>query len=108
MVKQIFRDQVIGFVDFIRGRGVVGFAVGFIIGGAVSTVVRSLVDNIINPLIGLLLSPTEVLGDLVIHISTVTLKVGDFLTALINFMVITVVVYVGLRLFKLDRVDKLQ
>ncbi|MBI2474724.1 MAG: MscL family protein [Candidatus Taylorbacteria bacterium] len=106
MVKQIFRDQVIGFVDFIRARGVVGFAVGFIIGGAVSTVVRSLVDNIINPLIGLLLSPTQALTDLIIPISGVSLKVGDFLNALINFMVITAVVYIGLKILKLDRLDK--
>ena len=105
-MKRIIKDQFIGFVDFIRTRGVVGFAVGFVIGGAVSTTVKALVDDIINPLIGLLLSPAQTLTGFVVNVGSSTLKVGDFLNNVINLAVIMVVVYFALKIFRLDRLDK--
>ncbi|OHA15097.1 MAG: hypothetical protein A3H57_02965 [Candidatus Taylorbacteria bacterium RIFCSPLOWO2_02_FULL_43_11] len=105
-MKKIIKDQVTGFVEFIRARGVVGFTVGFVIGGAVSTTVKALVDDIINPLIGLLLSPAETLTGLVLVIGSSTLKVGNFLNNVINLVVIMAVVYFALKLFRLDRLDK--
>lgn len=48
-----------GFIEFVKERGIIGFAVDFILGGAVTKVVSSLVTNIINPILGLFLSRTK-------------------------------------------------
>jgi large conductance mechanosensitive channel len=84
----------------------VGLAVGFILGGAVSNVVKSLVDDIINPILGILLNQAKSLTDLVIKVGEAQIKVGNFINILINFAVISAVVYFGVKLLKLDKLDK--
>ncbi len=95
-----------GFVDFIRTQGVVGLAVGFILGGAVSKLVTSLVTDIINPLVGLLLGKTGGLQTAVIKIYTAEIKVGSLISSLIDFLIIALVVYFGVKLLRLDKLDK--
>ncbi|HEY9584859.1 MAG TPA: MscL family protein [Candidatus Paceibacterota bacterium] len=95
-----------GFIEFIRDKGVVGLAVGFILGGAVSGLVKSLVDDIISPILGLALSRVKSLTDLVIQIGDASIKIGDFINVLINFIVIALVVYFGVKWLKLDKLDK--
>ena len=94
-----------GFVTFIREQGVIGLAVGFILGGAVSKLVTSLVDNIVQPLLGPILGSAEGLNGLAIGPVTY----GNFITALIDFIVIAAVVYFmfkGLGIEKLDKKNK--
>lgn len=94
-----------GFVNFIREQGVVGLAVGFILGGAVSKLVSSLVENIINPLVGALLGKVD-LADKVVHLSgDVTLRWGAVLGTLIDFVIVAGVVYFGVKILKLDKLD---
>ncbi len=59
-----------GFVEFIRERGIVGFAVGFILGGAITKVVASLVTDIVNPVLGLILSRTKSLESMYFQIGS--------------------------------------
>ncbi len=95
-----------GFLDFIREQGVVGLAVGFILGGAVSKLVASLVEDIINPIISLGLSNVENLNEAYLQIGAAKVMWGSFLNVLIDFTVIALVVYFGVKLLKLDKVDK--
>jgi len=95
-----------GFIDFIRKQGVVGLAVGFILGGAVSKVVASIVADIINPVLGLILGAAGGLQQMVIKIGSAQLLIGNFIATLIDFIVIALVVYYGVKLLKLDRLDK--
>ncbi len=95
-----------GFVDFIREQGVVGFAVGFILGGAVSKVVSSLVSDIINPLLGVVLGATGGLKEAYLQVGPAKLLWGSFVSAAIDFLVIALVGYYGVKLFKLDKLDK--
>jgi len=95
-----------GFTDFIRKQGVIGLAVGFILGGAVSKVVASIVADIINPLIGLILGAAGGLQHIVIKIGTAELLIGNFIATFIDFIVIALVVYYGVKLLKLDKLDK--
>lgn len=94
------------FLDFIRKQGVVGLAVGFILGGAVSKVVSALVEDIINPIIGIVLGSASGLQAAVLRIGTVHITWGHFLSVLIDFLVIALVVYYGFRALKLDKIDK--
>ena len=95
-----------GFIDFIRKQGVVGLAVGFILGGAVSKVVSSIVTDIINPILGIILGAAGGFQHVVIKVGTVEIMVGNFLAALIDFIVIALVVYYGVKGLKLDKLDK--
>lgn len=93
-------------MDFIREQGVVGLAVGFILGGSVAKVVSSLVDDLINPILGLILGSTEGLAKAYISIFGAKIMYGNFLSVLIDFLVVAAVVYYVVRGLKLDKVDK--
>jgi large conductance mechanosensitive channel len=95
-----------GFVDFIREQGVVGLAVGFILGGAVSKLVASLVADIINPFLGLVLGAAGNLNDAYLIIGSAKVMFGSFVATVIDFLVVALVVYYGVKLLKLDRLDK--
>lgn len=95
-----------GFINFIKEQGVVGLAVGFILGGAVSKVVASLVTDLINPILGLIIGATGSLKDAYLKIGPVKLMWGSFISALIDFVVIALVVYLGVKILKLDKLDK--
>ena len=80
------------FKDFIARGNVMDMAVGVIIGGAFSSIVTSLNEDIIAPILGIFggknfdqLSLT-ILGD-------VTLRYGEFLTAVVNFLIMALVVF---------------
>jgi len=95
-----------GFMNFIREQGVVGLAVGFILGGAVSKVVSSLVADIINPVLSIVLGAAGNLNEAVLVIGPVELKWGSFAAVLIDFLVIALVVYYGVKKLGLDKLDK--
>ncbi len=95
-----------GFLDFVREQGVVGLAVGFILGGAVSKVVTALVTDVINPLLGMALGRVGNLKTATFGIGSAQILYGDLLSVLIDFLVIALVVYYGVKLLKLDKLDK--
>ena len=67
-------------------------AVGVIIGGAFSAIVSSLVDDIISPLLGLFggLNFDQLSVNLM---GEVTLNYGKFITAVINFLIMAVIIF---------------
>ena len=95
-----------GFMEFIREQGVVGLAVGFILGGAVSKIVAALVNDLVNPLLAPLLSATGDLQSATLDIGPFHFLIGHFIGALIDFLVIAFVVYFGVKILKLDQLDK--
>ncbi len=95
-----------GFINFIRKQGVVGLAVGFILGGAVSKVVSALVTDIINPILGLVLGKAGDLKTAAISIGSAKILYGDLISVIIDFIVIALVVYFGVKWLKLDKLDK--
>lgn len=100
------KEKIYGFLDFIREQGVVGLAVGFILGGAVSKVVASLVSDLINPFLSVILGAAGELKDAALFIGPVKITWGNFAATLIDFIVIALVVYFGVKLIGLDRLDK--
>src|SRR3972149_11904107 len=95
-----------GFIEFVREQGVMGLGVGFILGGAVSKVVASLVGDIINPLLGVALGAVGNLSEAYWQIGGGKLMWGSFVNTTIDFLVIALVVYFGVKLLKLDSLDK--
>lgn len=95
-----------GFLNFIREQGVVGLAVGFILGGAVSKVVTALVTDIINPLIGMALGSTVGLKEASIKVGENAIMYGDLISVIIDFIIIAGVVYFGVKIIGIDKLDK--
>jgi large conductance mechanosensitive channel len=95
-----------GFMNFIREQGVVGLAVGFILGGAVSKVVASLVSDIINPILGVVLGAAGNLNEASLKLGPAEIMWGNFVNVVIDFMVIALVVYYGVKKLGLDKLDK--
>lgn len=95
-----------GFIEFVREQGVMGLAVGFILGGAVSKLVASIVTDLINPLVGIVLGAAGDLNEKIWQIGSAKIMWGHFLTTVIDFVIISLVVYFGVKILKLDRLDK--
>ncbi len=100
------KRAVKGFLDFVREQGVVGLAIGFILGGAVSKVVSALVTDIINPIISFLIGSNEGLKETHIALGDAKIMWGDFLSVIIDFLIIAAVIYFGFKGLGLDKLDK--
>jgi len=98
--------QLKGFLDFVREQGVVGLAVAFILGGAISDTMKSLVNDIINPILGLVLGNAEGLKDMSFQIGKAEVLVGSFISSLIDFLIIALVVYYIFKKLGLEKLDK--
>jgi large conductance mechanosensitive channel len=81
-----------GFRDFILRGNVMDLAVAVIIGAAFTAIVTSLTEKIINPLLGALIAKPN-FGYLIGHINGGEIHYGDFLTAIVNFLILAAVVY---------------
>lgn len=83
-----------------------GLAVGFILGGAVSKVVTALVADIVNPLLGLVLGFTGEFKNASLDIGSAKILYGDMISVVIDFIVVAFVVYFGVKLIGIHRLDK--
>ena len=80
------------FKKFIMRGNVMDMAVGIIIGGAFTAIVTSLVEDIISPILGLFGSAN--LADASVTLKEgVTLNYGSFISAIINFLLIALVIF---------------
>ena len=96
------------FRDFAMKGSLVDIAVAFVLGGAFGKVVTSFTEGIVSPLIGLLggsdLSKNMFkLRDVVVDASgkitreALYLKWGDFITAIINFIIVAFVMFLVIK-----------
>jgi large conductance mechanosensitive channel len=81
-----------GFRDFIMRGNVIDLAVAVVIGGAFSAIVNALVKDLITPLIGALGGKPDFSG-VYFTVNHSKFMIGDFLNALISFLIIAAVIY---------------
>lgn len=84
------------FKDFLSKYGVFGLAVAFILGLYLGGLVQALVKDLLLPAIGLLIPGMK-------NLSTYTagaFGVGDFLVALITFIIVAFVIFVIVKVVK--------
>lgn len=86
------------FKEFISRGNVLDMAVGVVIGGAFTAIVTALVDNIITPLIGILVGGLDFTG-LSVKVGEATIGYGAFIQAVINFLLISFVIFCVIRSF---------
>jgi len=95
-----------GFFQFVREQGIVGLAVGFLLGGAIKQLVSSLITDIINPVLSIFLGLTGNFKDAYFQVGPAKILYGNFLSTLIDFLVVAAVVYFGVKSLGLDKLDQ--
>jgi large conductance mechanosensitive channel len=80
-----------GFREFIMRGNVIDLAVAVVIGAAFGAVVTSFVEDILTPLIGIF--GADSLENLTVDVGPAVLRYGEFLTALISFLLVAAAIY---------------
>lgn len=88
------------FMDFISKYKVLGLAVGFIVGLYLGNLVQALVKDLIMPVIGLAIPGVGNLATYTIELLSQVFGVGDFLVALITFVIVALVVFLIVKITK--------
>jgi len=84
------------FKEFAMKGNMMDLAIGVIIGGAFGKIISSLVTDVIMPPIGLLLGGIDFRA-LVIKIGTATMTIGNFINAVIDFVIIALVIFLMIK-----------
>lgn len=80
------------FKDFLLKQNIVALAIAVVVGTALNTLVKALVDDFIMPIIAAL-GPGGEWQTATWNVGSVKFGVGDFLAALINFLIIGLVAW---------------
>lgn len=80
------------FKKFIARGNVLDLAVGVIIGGAFSSITTSLINDIIMPVLGIFTDQIS-FADLSFQLGGAVITYGNFIQAVLNFLVMTFVVF---------------
>jgi len=80
-----------GFRAFIMRGNVIDLAVAVVIGAAFGAVMTSFVEDILTPLIGIF--GADSLENLTVNVGPAVLRYGEFLTALISFLLVAAAIY---------------
>lgn len=102
--------RVYDFKDFIRTHGIVGLAIGLVLGVQVKAVVDQIVASFINPILGIILPGSGGLATrsfvLTVGSKQAVFDYGAFLSVMISFTTVLLLVYFGVKALRLDRLDK--
>lgn len=84
------------FREFLQRGNVIDLAVAVIIGGAFGAIVDSLVNDLLMPLIGVILGGID-FTSLSIQVGDASVLYGNFIQAIINFIIIAFVIFMIVR-----------
>lgn len=101
-------NPVSGFVGFLRDYAVVGLAVGFVIGLQAQNLVKVLVSSFIDPAFQLLFGQALSQRAFVLHFHgrTASFTWGAFVYGLLNFLFVLAAIYILVKFFSLDKLDR--
>ncbi|KKW20002.1 MAG: Large conductance mechanosensitive channel protein [Parcubacteria group bacterium GW2011_GWA2_51_10] len=86
------RDILNNFKKFILRGNVLDLAVGVMMGSAFTAVVNALVKDLMTPIVGAIVK-TPNLSELTLTIRGSTIMYGDFVSALVSFLIIAASIY---------------
>jgi large conductance mechanosensitive channel len=93
------------FGEFIKRGNVLDLAVAVIIGVAFGAIITSLVNDIIMPIIGAILGGVDFTG-LAIQVGEASIMYGNFIQAVLNFLIIAWVIFMIVRFAKRFETEK--
>lgn len=84
------------FTEFLKRGSVVDLAVAVILGGAFGAIVTSLVNDLLMPIIGMIIGGINFTA-LSVTVGTAELKYGNFIQALVNFLLIALALFLVMK-----------
>lgn len=98
------------FKEFAMKGNAFDMAIGLVIGGAFQSIIKSLVEDIIMPFTALFTGSVDY-TDWVINVSSAQIRIGSFITALVNFLIIALSIFIALKIVnginkRLERMNK--
>ena len=88
------------FMDFLSKYKVLGLAVGFIMGLYLGGLVQALVKDLLLPAIGLAIPGIKDMATYAVTVASQIFGIGDFLVALITFIIVAFVVFLIVKITK--------
>ena len=93
------------FKDFLKSYKVLGLAVAFILALYLGLLVQALVKDFIIPLLGLAIPGMSNLAGYAVLFMKESFGVGEFLVALITFIVVALIVFLVVKLAKRLKIE---
>lgn len=84
------------FKEFIEQGNAMDMAVGVVTGGAFGAIVNSIVNDLISPIIGMATGGID-FSTLAVTVGDAKLTYGNFIMAVINFLIISLVIFTMVR-----------
>jgi large conductance mechanosensitive channel len=84
------------FMEFLKKYQVIGLAVAVVIGTAATKLVNSTVTDLIMPIVAVVI-PSGNWETAVVGIGPLQFLFGDYLSAIINFMIIALVIFLAVK-----------
>lgn len=110
VVKEKATYRANDFKNFITTQGVVGLAIGLVLGVQVKAVVDQIVASFINPILGIILPGSGGLADksfaLTVGSKEAIFDYGAFMSVMISFVTVALLVYFGVKALRLDKLEK--
>lgn len=94
-----------GFMNFVKEQGVVGIAVGLTIGLAAVEMINRVLAALVTPLIEAATGEASIKDALAVEVGETTLKFGEALDAIIQFLILAFVVYIMIKAIGADKWD---
>ena len=83
------------FKEFATRGNIMDMAIGVVIGGAFQSIVNSLVNDIIMPAVSMLTGKVD-FSNMVFTVNDVSIKYGNFITAIVNFLIIAFSIFLAI------------
>jgi len=93
------------FKEFAMKGNIMDLAIGVVIGGAFQKIVTSLVEDLIMPCVSMLTGKVD-FSDMVLTIGNSSIKYGNFITTIVNFLIIAFSIFFVVRY--LNKLSKLK
>lgn len=93
------------FKEFATRGNIMDLAIGVVIGGAFQKIVNSLVEDVIMPFISIITGKVD-FSDMVLTIGNASIKYGNFITTIVNFLIISFSIFLVVRY--LNKLNKLK
>ena len=93
------------FKAFLTNYKVLGLAVAFILGVYLGALVQALVKDLILPIIGIPLSSVGDLTTYSVPFDNQIFHIGDFLVAVITFIIVAIVIFLIVKIAKRYKID---
>ena len=93
------------FKDFLKSYKVLGLAVAFVLGLYLGALVQAVVKDFIIPGLGLAIPGLANLATYIVAVKKQSFGIGDFLIALITFIIVALIVFLIVKIAKRWKID---